>query len=204
MTELEKQLPSYSGRKPIPGYNGYEATRDGRIYSRKSKKYLKIQKKMGCYKYAVVILYFDGKPHSVPVHKLIALAWIEIPDKYGITKNEVLGNYFSRNLVVDHIDGDRYNNCVDNLRWCTSYENLNYENVGKIGARTGNKNAAGRKYNPSSKTRFRYQFGGESYTMKELCEKLDCSRSKITESFRRNLGLVRSGELTRTILKKEK
>lgn len=28
---------------------------------------------------------------------------------------------------VDHIDGVRYHNFVENLRWCTQKENMNYE-----------------------------------------------------------------------------
>lgn len=41
----------------------------------------------------------------LPVHKLVALAWVD-----GRT---------ARKRYVDHIDSDRQNNKVENLRWVT-------------------------------------------------------------------------------------
>ena len=45
------------------------------------------------------------------VHYLVASRWLPAPTEEG--------------LIVDHIDGDRLNNCVENLRWVTQKVNMN-------------------------------------------------------------------------------
>lgn len=72
-------------------------------------------------KYLQVFLYDEsGKRHTVLVHRLVANAFIENPEKMR---------------EVDHIDGNPENNQVENLRWVTHKENCNNENtiIKKIG-----------------------------------------------------------------------
>jgi len=96
--------------KPIPGYEGlYSAEEDGRIFShsRNRKKYL--TPAITRDGYFMVVLYKDEQPKSIKVHRLIALTFIPNPEnKYA----------------VDHIDRDKTNNSVSNLRWATRSENL--------------------------------------------------------------------------------
>ena len=60
--------------------------------------------------YKRVCLYKNGKPHQKFVHRLIAEAFI--PPFTG--------------QQVNHIDGDKLNNSVENLEWCTGSENMQH------------------------------------------------------------------------------
>lgn len=59
--------------------------------------------------YLRVLLYKDGKTKSYYVHVLVAKAFVPNPDN---------------KRQVNHIDGDKSNNCVDNLEWTTPSENI--------------------------------------------------------------------------------
>lgn len=66
--------------------------------------------------YLVLDLYKDNKREKVPIHRLVAEAFIPNPDN---------------KLTVDHIDGDRQNNSIENLRWATYGEqNSRFKTVG--------------------------------------------------------------------------
>lgn len=94
--------------KEIPGYTGYFATPDGRIYSNKSHKFLS-QSMRG--DYLRVCLVNNGKKSSVSVHQLIALTYLPNPDNLP---------------QVNHKDENKLNNRVENLEWVTATENANH------------------------------------------------------------------------------
>lgn len=60
--------------------------------------------------YQKVELFADSKSHTRLVHRLVALAF--------------LANPYCKPHVA-HSDGDKENNCVENLRWATAFENEN-------------------------------------------------------------------------------
>ena len=95
--------------KDIEGYEGlYGVDRMGNVYSHRRKKYLSPGVTHG---HQFVILYNNGKRKLVMVHRLVAKAFIPNP----------------KNLpVVNHIDGNKNNNCVTNLEWCTQKENVHH------------------------------------------------------------------------------
>ena len=188
--------------RQIPTFDNYYVSRDGEVYSFHRNKILVGTKNPGAVKYPVVFLCKDGISTCHTVHKLVALTWCKLPD--DMTAEELLIATKNRVYVVDHIDGDKSNCNANNLRWCTPIENLGFDNwdrTRKCEKLLGNKNAVGKRNYTGPRHTYVYIYNNKEYTSKELAKELKCSKSKITESFRTNGGLVKSGELTRKIIK---
>jgi hypothetical protein len=94
--------------KDIPGYKGkYQASNIGRIRNiQKGNIVMGGINKQGYRNTFLVGL--DGKIKNCRCHRLIASAFIPNP------KNKP---------YINHIDGNKLNNNVDNLEWCTPAEN---------------------------------------------------------------------------------
>jgi hypothetical protein len=93
----------------IPNCKKYLITSDGKPYSIRTDKFLKVQyhNSHGCYG-KVFVDYKDNK-RNMRVHRLVALAFLHNPN----------------NLTdVDHINCDRSDNNLSNLRWVTHAENM--------------------------------------------------------------------------------
>lgn len=106
--------------KDVIGYEGlYAVSNLGRIKSYdkivKTKKldYIRkgkiLEQHAFCNGYLKTKLYNgSGKFWNTPVHRLVATVFIENPNNYPI---------------INHIDGDKTNNHIDNLEWCTQSHN---------------------------------------------------------------------------------
>lgn len=92
--------------KQIPGYAGYYATEDGRIYSEKTGIFLR-QFTQGK-PYHKVVVSLNGKRLHRYVHVLVALAY----------------HKKKQNTEVNHKDRNGFNNHKDNLEWITHRENV--------------------------------------------------------------------------------
>jgi len=90
----------------IFGFENYEVFEDGRVFSHNKQAYLKPQNNGNGY--FKVHLYKNGKMHQRYVHKLVAETFIPNPKNYK---------------YIDHIDRDKSNNSVTNLRWCSASQN---------------------------------------------------------------------------------
>ena len=92
--------------RQIKGYEGlYYISKDGNVFSQRSNKYLSPSVSTNYYK---LILSVNNKRKTKMIHRLAAEAFIENP----LCKRE-----------VNHIDGNKLNNNVKNLEWCTTLEN---------------------------------------------------------------------------------
>lgn len=88
-------------------YNNYAISDYGNIKNIKNNQFIKqFIRKDG---YVQVTLWNCGKGHSLKVHRLVALYFLENNDD---TK-----------IYVNHIDGNKANNNVSNLEWVTPSEN---------------------------------------------------------------------------------
>ena len=91
----------------IDGYDNYQVSNRGRVRNTINANILKpwIAQITG---YAWVSLSKSGKVKKYAVHRLVAFAFLENLDGYK---------------YVDHIDRNKLNNDVTNLRWCTNQQN---------------------------------------------------------------------------------
>lgn len=129
--------------RDIKGYEGlYQVSNYGRVKTIKIRNSVNIHNQTKILKqceskFGYYIVNLSNK--SQRVHRLVALTFI--PN---------LKNYY----CVNHIDGNKHNNKIDNLEWCTSSYN-NYEAY-RLGLKQGSfKNKYG-KNNPNSKKIIRY------------------------------------------------
>jgi len=92
----------------IKGFENYLIYPDGRVWSKIGKgRYLK----PGIRRNYKAVLLTNGKDNhkSFPIHRLVAQHYIANPEN----KKE-----------VDHINRNKLDNCVENLRWVTHSENM--------------------------------------------------------------------------------
>lgn len=104
--KLINEMDKYFERwKKIDGYDNYSVSTFGRVRNDKTKNLFNLQVKNGYY---FTRLHKNNKSKNFYVHRLVA-------------------NTFLKNLsdksCVDHIDNNRLNSNISNLRWATKSEN---------------------------------------------------------------------------------
>ena len=108
--EIWKDIKDYEGLYQISNYGNVKSLPKERhnrrgVYIQKEKLLSLTNTSTG---YKKVELVKDGKRKGFKVHRLVAQAFIPNPDEKP---------------QVNHIDGDKTNNYVDNLEWATASEN---------------------------------------------------------------------------------
>ena len=115
----------YEVWKDIPNFSKYQISNMGNVKSKGRYRKVGIKNQDKCFRkefiingfinnkgYRQVTLYDDNqKPKTMRVHRLVAEAFIDNP----------------HNLPqVNHKDGNKMNNTVDNLEWISNYDNMQH------------------------------------------------------------------------------
>lgn len=114
-------------RRFIPGTgHAYSCDKSGNIYSHyisgtKGKVSDIPQRKMSVHTganndYLMIKLSLNGECRNYLVHRLVASAWIKNPDNFP---------------EIDHINKNVRDNRVENLRWCTRKQNIEWQEIDK-------------------------------------------------------------------------
>lgn len=126
MQEVWKDIPNYEGlyqvsnlgkikslERKVKKYNGERIVRERILKQSYEKKYMHVQ------------LSKNGKTITRLVHRLVAETFIDNPNNLK---------------EVNHIDANTRNNNVNNLEWCTRYENMQHaKQMGLIKHNSGEK-----------------------------------------------------------------
>lgn len=144
-------------------YKGkYTLYSDGRVvsHSRKAHRYIdsEIKGKVNSAGYRQIILYDEeSKRHYVLVHRLVAQNFI--PNPYGYR-------------VVNHKDGNKLNNYVSNLEWCSDKVNqLHARDVLKV---------YDNKLNFEKAQKIRELYASGNYSIRELSEMFGTGKTIIS------------------------
>lgn len=95
----------------LPSVNPYYyITKSGEVISKARKNEIKLKPNKTANGYLKVVLMGSGGSRiTVNVHRLVAMAFLE---------------NFNEGYVVNHKDGNKENNSVDNLEWVSPKENI--------------------------------------------------------------------------------
>jgi len=149
--------------KPIPGFKNYEVSQYGNVHCLITG--------------SIVADIIDGKGYHIrkitdssnikrdmPLHRLIALAWIYNDDPVNKTQ-------------VDHIDGNKDNNSLKNLEWVTPQENINRARQNKLNNSKPSDHT--RMDKDTVKKLYLYCKNNPGYTTKDVSKMFKCSQATV-------------------------
>ena len=151
----------------------YQVSNLGRVkslnhYNGKFKKYSNIEKirqnQVNNKGYYYVLLYNNKKIKSCYIHRLVAETFISNPEN---------------KLFINHKDGNKLNNNINNLEWVTKSENELHAH--KIGLKNFKKNNLfNNKININQVNEIREKYNSGNYYQKELAKEYNVTRQNIS------------------------
>ena len=161
--------------KDINGYEGkYQVSNYGRIKSfpkfieRKTGSYFTKEKVLKCtldnYGYPCVYLYSNGNVRHIKVHILVAKSFIENPNGYS---------------DINHKDGNKTNNRIDNLEWCDRSHNIQHAYDNFLHKSGEEHNLSKLTWNEVNYIRENYKPYDKEFGQKSLAEKFNVDRNTI-------------------------
>lgn len=151
---------------PDGTYSRYSIDDKGNVYSHARKNTIILTQDIGKFGYHRVTLTVDegNKTHRYLVHRLVAWNF-----------NNVEG---SENLQVNHEDGDKSNNSIDNLTWVTAKENSEHAIRNKL-ANYENNGEHLKKFSESVIQHLMYDLFIKNMSVRELSDKYSISKRHI-------------------------
>ena len=140
--------------KTIPNYSKYKITENGDVYTFiKGKLHLMKTQLTDRYK-RIQLVRDDGAKKALTIHRLVAITYIPNPENKP---------------QVNHIDGNKLNNHINNLEWCTQSENQLHADITGLNKVQGINNGTFKEWF--------YMFNGiktvcDKITIKEWCDNL--------------------------------
>ena len=101
--------------KPIDGFDGYFISNFGNVLSKKLKSPRLLKKEEDVNGYYIYTLYKNKGRCKKRAHRLVAKHFIEIPEWLNLN-----------DAIVNHKDGNKKNNLVENLEWTDSFGNARH------------------------------------------------------------------------------
>lgn len=161
--EIWKDVVGYEGYYQVSNFGNIRSV-DRVIYSDKlhigTKRELKskmLKPYVNSHGYLALTLTKNSNEKSVRVHRLVAEAFIKNPNNYD---------------QINHIDGNKTNNKVENLEWCNNQHNVNH----------AYKNGLTKHYTRSIK---QYDLKGNYIqtfeSIAKACEEVNGNRANITK-----------------------
>lgn len=120
LEDLEKITPVES--KEFPGYYvmpdipDYLISRSGDVLKIKTGQLM--TPNISPYNYVIVGMTVNNDAKGYRLHRLLAMVFVGRPSRH-------LNKKFNE-LHVNHIDGNKTNNAIENLEWCTNEENVKH------------------------------------------------------------------------------
>lgn len=109
--------------KNIIGYENYKISNHGRVMNVNTGKFMSQSIRN---EYMRVGLYSKPKQKSFDVHRLVAEHFLPVPSTELIV---AASKTKLKKVIVNHIDGNKTNNHVDNLEWSTYSDNSKHSYV---------------------------------------------------------------------------
>jgi len=134
--------------KVIPGYENYAISKNGDVKSLRFNRILKSSNSDSGYLYVNLVSNKINKTHAI--HKLVI-------ENFGPSKPE-------ENVVIDHIDGNKNNNKIENLQWMSIRSNTE------------------KYYNNYDKKSEIIRLHNEGYSSKEITEKVGLHYSTVRQT----------------------
>ncbi len=142
----------------------YTVTSNGEFFSDNSGK-MKTRNRAGTEYQIINFMTQDGKKKTYRAHRLVLMAFNPV-ENMNI-------------LEVNHINGDKADNRLENLEWCTSSQNQKHAfKTGLQKARKGNRSNFSKLSEDNIKLIF--QLRKQGLLQREIAERIGCTRSNIS------------------------